>query len=129
MMDIFDVLTLIGGLCLFLFGMNLMGDALERCAGSKLEIMIGKLTMVYQQNSCMGRWYIKCLLDDISEYGVWRQRNSRCVFDGTSWTTGDARIENAKTGFGSIARYGANGLVVAAHTGNASNSLKLVVQQ
>ena len=31
-MDIFDVLTLIGGLCLFLFGMNLMGDALERSA-------------------------------------------------------------------------------------------------
>ncbi|MBR4084785.1 MAG: Na/Pi cotransporter family protein [Lachnospiraceae bacterium] len=43
-MDIFDVLTLIGGLCLFLFGMNLMGDALERSAGSKLEMMIGKLT-------------------------------------------------------------------------------------
>ncbi len=43
-MDIFNVLTLIGGLCLFLFGMNLMGDALERSAGSKLEIMIGKLT-------------------------------------------------------------------------------------
>ena len=43
-MTIFDVLTLIGGLCLFLFGMNLMGDALERSAGSKLEVMIGKLT-------------------------------------------------------------------------------------
>ena len=43
-MDIFDVLTLIGGLCLFLFGMNLMGDALERSAGSKLEHMIGNLT-------------------------------------------------------------------------------------
>ncbi len=43
-MDIFDVLTLIGGLCLFLFGMNLMGGALERSAGSKLEMMIGKLT-------------------------------------------------------------------------------------
>ncbi len=43
-MNIFDVLTLIGGLCLFLFGMNLMGDALERSAGSKLEIMIGRLT-------------------------------------------------------------------------------------
>ena len=43
-MNIFDVLTLVGGLCLFLFGMNLMGDALERSAGSKLEIMIGKLT-------------------------------------------------------------------------------------
>ena len=43
-MDIFDVLTLIGGLCLFLFGMNLMGAALERSAGSKLENMIGRLT-------------------------------------------------------------------------------------
>ncbi len=29
---------------MFLFGMNLMGDALERSAGSKLELMIGKLT-------------------------------------------------------------------------------------
>ncbi|MBQ8587100.1 MAG: Na/Pi cotransporter family protein [Oscillospiraceae bacterium] len=43
-MDVFDVLTLIGGLCLFLFGMNIMGSALERSAGSKLELMIGKLT-------------------------------------------------------------------------------------
>ena len=43
-MNIFDVLTLIGGLCLFLFGMNLMGDALERSAGSKLENMIGRMT-------------------------------------------------------------------------------------
>lgn len=29
---------------MFLFGMNLMGDALERSAGSRLESMIGKLT-------------------------------------------------------------------------------------
>jgi len=43
-MDIFNVLTLIGGLSLFLFGMSLMGDALERSAGSRLETMIGKLT-------------------------------------------------------------------------------------
>ncbi len=43
-MDIFDVLTLIGGLCLFLFGMNIMGAALERSAGGKLELMIGKFT-------------------------------------------------------------------------------------
>lgn len=43
-MTIFDVLTLIGGLCLFLFGMNLMGDALERRAGGKLEVLLGKLT-------------------------------------------------------------------------------------
>ena len=43
-MDIFNVLTLIGGLCLFLFGMTLMGDALERRAGNKLRTVLGKLT-------------------------------------------------------------------------------------
>ncbi len=43
-MNFFDVLTLIGGLCLFLFGMNVMGDALERRAGDKLSAVIGKLT-------------------------------------------------------------------------------------
>lgn len=43
-MTIFDVLTLIGGLCLFLFGMSVMGDALERRAGGKLKNLLGKLT-------------------------------------------------------------------------------------
>ncbi len=43
-MTIFDVLSLIGGLCLFLFGMNIMGDALERRAGGKLRTLLGKLT-------------------------------------------------------------------------------------
>jgi phosphate:Na+ symporter len=43
-MTIFDVLTLIGGLCLFLFGMNIMGQALERRAGAKLSSILGKLT-------------------------------------------------------------------------------------
>ena len=43
-MDIFDVLTLIGGLCLFLFGMNVMGQALERRAGNSLHNLLGKLT-------------------------------------------------------------------------------------
>lgn len=43
-MDIFDLLTLIGGLCLFLFGMNVMGQALERRAGSKLKTILGKMT-------------------------------------------------------------------------------------
>ncbi len=43
-MNIFDGLTLIGGLCLFLFGMNLMGESLERSAGSGLNRLLGKLT-------------------------------------------------------------------------------------
>lgn len=43
-MDIFDVLTLIGGLSLFLFGMNVMGQALERRAGGALRGLLGKMT-------------------------------------------------------------------------------------
>jgi len=43
-MDIFDVLTLTGGLSLFLFGMNVMGQALERRAGDQLRSLLGKLT-------------------------------------------------------------------------------------
>lgn len=43
-MDIFDVLTLIGGLSLFLFGMSIMGQALERRAGERLRSLLGKFT-------------------------------------------------------------------------------------
>ena len=43
-MSIFDVLTLVGGLCLFLYGMTVMGNALEQRAGSGLRRILGKLT-------------------------------------------------------------------------------------
>ncbi len=43
-MDIFDGLTMIGGLSLFLFGMSIMGQALERRAGGKLRALLGKFT-------------------------------------------------------------------------------------
>lgn len=43
-MDIFMVLTLIGGLALFLYGMNVMGSGLEKLAGGKLEKIFEKLT-------------------------------------------------------------------------------------
>ena len=43
-MTIFDVLSMMGGLALFLFGMNIMGDALERRAGNSLKLLIGRLT-------------------------------------------------------------------------------------
>lgn len=42
-MTIFDALNLIGGLSLFLFGMNFMGNALERKAGKGLKRIFGKL--------------------------------------------------------------------------------------
>jgi len=43
-MDIFNVLTLIGGLALFLFGMKVMGDALEKKAGGQLKTVLGRMT-------------------------------------------------------------------------------------
>ena len=43
-MDIFDVLSLFGGLAMFLYGMNVMGDSLAKTAGGKLERILEKLT-------------------------------------------------------------------------------------
>lgn len=42
--NIFNTLALVGGLCLFLFGMNIMGQALERRAGNKLRPLLAKMT-------------------------------------------------------------------------------------
>ena len=43
-MDLFQALSLIGGLSLFLFGMTVMGQALERRAGSELRNLLSKIT-------------------------------------------------------------------------------------
>ena len=43
-MTFFDVLSLCAGLVFFLFGMNTMSDGLEKAAGSKLEIILKKMT-------------------------------------------------------------------------------------
>ena len=43
-MEIWDVLTLICGLALFLFGMELMGETLKKSAGNRLKIILGKMT-------------------------------------------------------------------------------------
>ena len=43
-MDLFSILTLIGGLALFLYGMNAMGDGLAKVSGGKLERILEKLT-------------------------------------------------------------------------------------
>ena len=41
---IFNVITLLGGLALFLFGMDVMGKALERSAGGKLQTILAKMS-------------------------------------------------------------------------------------
>ncbi len=43
-MDLFAFLTLVGGLAIFLFGMNVMGDGLERCGGNKLKKILENVT-------------------------------------------------------------------------------------
>ena len=43
-MSIFNALSFIGGLALFLFGMSVMGKSLEKSAGNKLKKIIHKMT-------------------------------------------------------------------------------------
>lgn len=43
-MDFFSILSLVGGLALFLYGMDVMGDGLKKLSGSKLEMILSKLT-------------------------------------------------------------------------------------
>ena len=43
-MDIFSVFSMLGGLALFLYGMNVMGDGLSKASGGRLEKILEKLT-------------------------------------------------------------------------------------
>ena len=42
---IFKIISLLGGLALFLFGMDVMGKALERQAGGKLQTILSKMSV------------------------------------------------------------------------------------
>ncbi len=53
-MDIFTVLSLIGGLALFLYGMDLMGDSLKKLAGGKLESILAQLTSTRWRGFLLG---------------------------------------------------------------------------
>lgn len=53
-MDIFSILTLIGGLAIFLYGMDMMGDSLKKLAGSKLESFLASLTSTKTRGFLLG---------------------------------------------------------------------------
>lgn len=53
-MDIFGVIALFGGLALFLFGMEVMGDGLTKTAGGKLEILLEKLSSTTFRGMLLG---------------------------------------------------------------------------
>ncbi len=50
----FSILSLIGGLALFLYGMDLMGDGLKKLAGGKLESILAKLTSARWKGLLLG---------------------------------------------------------------------------
>lgn len=56
-MDIYSVFTMLGGLGLFIYGMQMLGDGLEKTAGDRLRIIIEKLTT----NKFMG-FIVGCLV-------------------------------------------------------------------
>ncbi len=53
-MDIFSILGLIGGLVLFLYGMDLMGDSLKKLAGGRLESILARLTSTRWRGFLLG---------------------------------------------------------------------------
>ena len=52
-MDIFSVLTMVGGLALFLYGMQVMGDGLAKVSGGKLERILENLTSNRSKQYCL----------------------------------------------------------------------------
>ena len=53
-MYVFKVITLLGGLALFLFGMDVMGKALERTAGGKLQTILAKMSSTVFRGFLLG---------------------------------------------------------------------------
>ena len=51
---IFNVITLLGGLALFLFGMDVMGKSLERSAGGKLQTILAKMSSTVFKGFLLG---------------------------------------------------------------------------
>ena len=43
-MELQNIISLLGGVALFLFGMSVMGDSLKKVTGSKMEMILYKLS-------------------------------------------------------------------------------------
>ncbi|MBR5125601.1 MAG: Na/Pi symporter, partial [Oscillospiraceae bacterium] len=53
-MYVLQLVTLLGGLALFLFGMDVMGKSLERTAGGKLETVLAKMSSTVIRGFLLG---------------------------------------------------------------------------
>ena len=66
--DFFSILTLLGGVGLFLFGMNMMGDSLKNLAGGSLERILEKLTTGKSQATGAIKGFGLGTLSDLSAF-------------------------------------------------------------
>ena len=55
-MDFFSILSMIGGLALFLYGMHVMGDGLAKVSGGKMEKILESLTSNPLKAVGLGAW-------------------------------------------------------------------------
>ena len=53
-MDISDMIALLGGVALFLFGMSLMGKGLNKVAGNRLEVILYRLSNTALKGMLLG---------------------------------------------------------------------------
>ena len=91
-MSIFDVLALFGGLALFLFGMNVMGDGLTRAAGGKMERILEKLTSTPIKGVLLGAAVTTVMVVGFVNSGIMKLRQAVGIIMGanigttvTSW--------------------------------------------
>ena len=66
-MKITNWLDLLGGLALFLYGMQVLSDSLEDAAGDRLKTILEKLTNTKFKGDCYVDRFHECQLDDIKQ--------------------------------------------------------------
>ena len=69
-MGISNIITLFGGVALFLFGMSLMGDGLKKVAGSKLELLLYKLSSTPLKGLLLGAGVTAAIIQSSSATSV-----------------------------------------------------------
>ncbi|MDL2227717.1 T9SS type A sorting domain-containing protein [Odoribacter sp. OttesenSCG-928-L07] len=89
------------------------------------ETNIGQTVYDWQTNSSARNqvvfWedgWVSATFTQTSEANYANRGSAYAYYDGTSWHASEGRVETQRTGFGSIARYGENGVVIAAHGGS-----------
>jgi len=77
-MDIFSVITLLGGLAFFLYGMNVMSNGLEKMAGSKLEKILRKMTSNRFKGLALGAGVTAIIQSSSASVGILQALSISC---------------------------------------------------